>query len=602
VTKIVSIGNRINDAGAYEGLLEIDPLKLVRNRCLVTANSGGGKSYVLRKLMEVTHGHFPHHVLDPEGEFHTLRERFDYVLAGRPGGQAGDCPINPKHAAHLARRMVELGVSVIIDLQELKQPDRELFVKNYITGLIELPRHLWRTLMVLLDEAQKYCPEKGEMPSQSTEAVLDLMTRGRKRGFCGVLATQRISMLHKSAAAECVNRMIGRTGLDVDLDRAGKALGYNAKHRETLKRLEPGTFHVFGPAFGPEVERVHIGKVLTTHPEAGEATPAPAPPRGRIAKVLAELANLPDEADAEIKSAEDMKARIRELEAQVRVAETALAKAAREVPSNRTSMAPGPGAIDKALRDARREAHGIGCVDGHKSATDMAIATLQKMSETMEADRARFERCTSDAIKRAFDVIRKGTPKVTAPPPAKPTNGESVTPRTFFLNERHELPPSPAGDARGPEQKILDALRWFAAVGVADPDITQVAFMAGYSPNTKSFKNARGALRSKGMIEYVGDGRTRLTDAGVEAARLPDVPKTNAAFHQVVLDMLPGPSAKLLKELLPRRAQGLETEILADLTGYSFKNARGHLRSLGFVEYGGDGTTFATELMYPERS
>jgi DNA helicase HerA-like ATPase len=42
--------------------------------------------------------------------------------------------------------------------------------------------------------------------------VKGLATRGRKRGFCAVAATQRLSKLHEGRAAECNNKLIGRTG------------------------------------------------------------------------------------------------------------------------------------------------------------------------------------------------------------------------------------------------------------------------------------------------------------------------------------------------------------------------------------------------------
>lgn len=57
--------------------------KLVSGRCLVQANSGGGKSYKLRKILEVTNKHVQQIVIDPEGEYSTLREKFDYILVGK---------------------------------------------------------------------------------------------------------------------------------------------------------------------------------------------------------------------------------------------------------------------------------------------------------------------------------------------------------------------------------------------------------------------------------------------------------------------------------------------------------------------------------------
>jgi DNA helicase HerA-like ATPase len=78
--------------------------------------------------------------------------------------------------------------------------------------------------------------------------VITLCTQGRKRGYCAVLATQRLSKLHKDAAAELLNKLIGRTGLDVDVKRAGDELGFDKEQRQTLKTLAPGTFYAYGPA------------------------------------------------------------------------------------------------------------------------------------------------------------------------------------------------------------------------------------------------------------------------------------------------------------------------------------------------------------------
>ena len=77
---------------------------------------------------------------------------------------------------------------------------------------------------MILDEAHIYCPERGSGDSESTEAVIGLMSQGRKRGYAGIIATQRLSKLNKDAAAEANNVIIGRTWLDADQARAATVL------------------------------------------------------------------------------------------------------------------------------------------------------------------------------------------------------------------------------------------------------------------------------------------------------------------------------------------------------------------------------------------
>lgn len=201
-SRSIVIGTRIDEGAKATDRVMLDIDRLVASRLLIQANSGAGKSWLIRRLLEQTHGLIQQIVLDVEDEFYTLREHYDYILAGRTGG---DCPADVKSAPLLARRLLELNVSAIIGLAELKKPDRAKFVKLFLEALIGAPRELWGPRLVVLDESQLFAPEKGH--AESAPAVIDLMTRGRKRGLCGVLATTRISKLDKDAAAEANNKL-----------------------------------------------------------------------------------------------------------------------------------------------------------------------------------------------------------------------------------------------------------------------------------------------------------------------------------------------------------------------------------------------------------
>lgn len=65
--------------------IPIDLDEIIKSRAFFQANSGGGKSYLLRSFLEQSHGHVQQIIIDPEGEFSTLRELpdNDYLLVSK---------------------------------------------------------------------------------------------------------------------------------------------------------------------------------------------------------------------------------------------------------------------------------------------------------------------------------------------------------------------------------------------------------------------------------------------------------------------------------------------------------------------------------------
>ena len=305
----ITLGNRVPGGS----IVRLHLGRLIESRLLIQANSGGGKSWALRRILEQSHGHVQQLVLDIEGEFHTLRERYDYVLAARSGG---DTLAAPHTAALLARRLLELGVSAVLDLYELPAHERVRFVRVFLEAVVDAPKALWHPVLVVVDEAHHFCPEDGD--AESASAVIDLMTRGRKRGFCGVLATQRLSKLAKDAAAEANVKLIGRAALDNDMKRAAAELGMTSiDDRAKLRALPAGQFYAFGPGLSDQVVEILVGAVQTTHPRPGQRA-APVPPaREKVRKVLAQLQDLPKEAEQEAKTAAELRAQIASLKHQL---------------------------------------------------------------------------------------------------------------------------------------------------------------------------------------------------------------------------------------------------------------------------------------------
>src|ERR1017187_84651 len=140
----------------------IDLTKLVVSRMLLQANSGGGKSWALRRILEQSHGHVQQLVIDIDDEFYTLREKFDYILVRKDGG---DCIPEVRSAGLLAHRLLELGVSAIISIYEMKHHERIAFVRSFLDALVNAPKKLWHPALIVVDEAHVFCPEKDKAES-----------------------------------------------------------------------------------------------------------------------------------------------------------------------------------------------------------------------------------------------------------------------------------------------------------------------------------------------------------------------------------------------------------------------------------------------------
>lgn len=327
------MSDKIQLGKADEGAISVDINRLIDSRMLIQGNSGGGKSWLLRLLCERAAGKVPLIVLDPEGEFASLREKIDAVLVGKDG----EIPTDIRSAGLLVRKLVELQASAVIDLYELKPHERREYVKSFLNALIDLPRALWHPTIICLDEAHKFASEKGQGDAVSTQSVIDLMSLGRKRGFCGVVATQRFSKLHNDVIAEANNVFIGRTWLDADQKRAGEYLGLAAADRKKLRDLKQGEFYSFGPALSiGGVVKFKSDEVATTHPKPGQRYKMQAPKASDVVKQIAgHLKDLPQQAEEQIQNLATAQKEISTLKTQIRTLESTKPAAGEKDPCSR---------------------------------------------------------------------------------------------------------------------------------------------------------------------------------------------------------------------------------------------------------------------------
>jgi DNA helicase HerA-like ATPase len=239
----------------------LDLEELLATRLLVQGNSGSGKSHLLRRLLEQSAPWVQQCIIDPEGDFVTLGDRFGHVVV--------DAQRTEAELTRIAGRIRQHRVSVVLNLEGLDVEQQMRAAAAFLGGMFDAERDHWYPVLVVVDEAQLFAPAAaGEVSDEARKvslgAMTNLMCRGRKRGLAGVIATQRLAKLAKNVAAEASNFLMGRTFLDIDMARAADLLGMDRRQAEMFRDLARGHFVALGPALSRRPLPVTIGAVETS--------------------------------------------------------------------------------------------------------------------------------------------------------------------------------------------------------------------------------------------------------------------------------------------------------------------------------------------------
>lgn len=533
---------------------------LLQTRCLIQANSGGGKSWALRKMVEETYGKVPIIMIDPEGEFASLREQYDFLLVGKDG----EIPADVRSASMLAEKLLELNASAICDIYEMRVGDKHLWVKNFLEALINAPKKLWHPVIIVIDEAHLFAPEKGQGESIAYESVIDLASRGRKRGFCLVAATQRLGKLSKNVSAELQNVMIGSTFQDIDRKRAAETLGIpKSEERQfstDMKVLEPGMFYALGRAISKERIILAVGPVSTTHPQSGKKYKmAPPPASAKVTAMLSELKDLPAQAEEKAKNEAELRKEIAELKRQLKA-----------VPVAKSEIKEVNVMDEKQVRRLETTYKSInGELEKHRTSLDILQKNIIEVNE--------FVLKALGSVQRSAPVLKEVNRNV---------------PESYFhkgvadTREKYLLAPAKTDFKPGKaEMAILSVLAQYPQ----GKSKTQVAILAGYSHGGGSFNNAIYSLRSKGFL--TGDsGNMQITREAVTLFGPFKSLPTGVELFLHWMDQLGKAEKEILDVLWKNYPQEMTKEEIAGKTasnyapdGGSYNNAIYRLRSLELI-------------------
>lgn len=545
----------------------LDIEKIIKGRALFQANSGGGKSYLLRRFLEASNGKVQQIIIDPEGEFSTLREKYDYLLVGKDNA---DIQIDTRHAALLAKKLMETGANAILDLYEMSPFERIRFVKVFVDALVNLPKSLWHPCFVVIDEIHTFAPESSKGRSESLESVASLASRGRKRGYALIGATQKLSKFHKDVAAELNTKFTGRCTLDIDQKRASAELGMTKNYTE-LRNLDH-EFYVFGPGIDGIV-KVKSYPVETTHEDIGSSNKIQLGNPNKIKNLMKDFTELPQEAENELRTEEDLKKKIIEQKNEI-------------VQLKRIQPKQDPQAIENAYKSGYASAK----VEIKKDIQGyVSILKVLKMGfgRVVKSENEIIGMCENSIIE--IDKILQVKEGLVIPNLIKHT--PSIIPER--VNQQVS-----SDDLGRCEKAILETLAKFGKPCTK----VKIGIFAGYSSKSGGFSNAVSKLKTSEFV-IANNGDLEITQLGLQqVSDFDPLPSTNYDILKFWVNRTGKCPGAILSALVPVYPDSMSREDVGLQTNYSatsggFSNGISKLKALGLIK-SDNGMLCASEEMF----
>ena len=217
---------------------ELQTQTLVGRSTAVLGITGSGKTNTAAVLIEeLLTNNLPLTIVDIEGEYWGLKERFEILVAGR--SEHAELEIGAENAGRLAELSLKRGISVILDLSNFTQEEAYTFLLEYFNSLWETSGIVRQPYQIVLEEAHEFVPQGVGTPLK--QMLTRIALRGRKRGLGIILMSQRSAKVEKDVLTQASLLFLHKVVHPIDL-RVYKDLIPlpSAQVEDMVRRLQPG--------------------------------------------------------------------------------------------------------------------------------------------------------------------------------------------------------------------------------------------------------------------------------------------------------------------------------------------------------------------------
>ena len=159
--------------------------------------------------------------------------------------------------------LVQPGRGAIIDMKGVVPDMQAMIVARLCEELFEARKiNVVPPMMLVLEEAHNYCPEKGFAKTVSTDILRTIASEGRKFGLGMMVISQRPARIDKNVLSQCNTQIILKVTNPNDLQAIRKGLeGISVEAEAEIKRLPPGVAMVVsGDIERPIIVEIRVRK------------------------------------------------------------------------------------------------------------------------------------------------------------------------------------------------------------------------------------------------------------------------------------------------------------------------------------------------------
>jgi hypothetical protein len=218
--------------------LSLDLEEVIGQCVAILGIRGSGKSNTAGVIFEELLNHsYPMSIVDIEGEYFGLKERYEVLVVGT--GDGVEIEIDADSAPEIAQVSMEQNVPVVLDLSGFLSDERTEILKSYLSSLWDLAGRLRRPYIIGIEEAHEFIPQG--VKHELKEMIARIALRGRKRGLGGIIVSQRSAKVDKDVLSQAGILFLHRVVHEVDMRVYGELLPWRKSEvKEIIGSLDTG--------------------------------------------------------------------------------------------------------------------------------------------------------------------------------------------------------------------------------------------------------------------------------------------------------------------------------------------------------------------------